>query len=59
MFAPPLYLVRKLPFSLLAAHSFRLALGEEEEKRCLVRQQDNLLFRQIRRITRCNGPLNP
>lgn len=59
MFAPPLYLVRKFPFSLLSANSFRLELKEEEDRRFRVRQQDNLLFRQIRRLTHTNSGFNP
>ncbi len=51
MFAPPLYTVRKLTLKLLTANAFRLNLDSTEEKKYFIKQQDNMLFRQIRLIT--------
>lgn len=59
MFAPPLYQVRKFSFSMLYAHDFCLQLNKEQDQSYRVRQQDNLFFRQIRRITRTQGKFNP
>ena len=51
MFAPPLYIVRKFPLSFIIDNDFNIQLDEEEEKRFQVKQQDNMLFRQIRLMT--------
>lgn len=51
MFAPPLYIVRKFPLSYLIAHEFNIQVAPEEERRFQVKQQDNMLFRQIRLMT--------
>lgn len=51
MFAPPLYVVRKFPLSYLIDKDFNVQVDPEEERRFYVKQQDNMLFRQIRMIT--------
>lgn len=51
MFAPPLYIVRKFPLSFIISNDFNIQLDEDEEKRFQVKQQDNMLFRQIRLMT--------
>lgn len=51
MFAPPLYVVRKLSLSYIIAHNYNIQISPEEEKQFYVKQQDNMLFRQIRMIT--------
>ena len=51
MFAPRLYTVRKFSFSELYANSFNWELTNEQEKKYYIKQQDNMLFRQIRLIT--------
>lgn len=59
MFAPKLYTVRKFSFSDLCANSFDWELGVEEEKEYYIKQQDNMLFRQIRLITHNDDVFNP
>lgn len=51
MFAPPLYVVRKLSLSYIISHNYNIQISPEEEKQFYVKQQDNMLFRQIRMIT--------
>lgn len=51
MFAPPIYIVRKLPFADIVSSNYNLQLGDDEQKKYLIKQSDNLLFRQIRLIT--------
>lgn len=51
MFAPPLYIVRKFPLSFIISHDFNMQLTPEEERRFQIKQQDNMLFRQIRLMT--------
>lgn len=51
MHAPKLYAVLKFPLRFLIERQFCVDLTGEEEKKFRVRQQDNLLFRQIRLIT--------
>lgn len=59
MFAPKLYTVRKFNFSDLYAKEFNLHLDEKEERRYHIKQQDNMLFRQIRIITQNRNTYNP
>ena len=59
MFSPQLYTVRKFKFHSIIKSNFNLNLTREEEKEFLIAQQDNLLFRQIRLITRNNNKYNP
>jgi len=49
--APPLYKVRKFAFRDIVNNDFNLNLTEEDNERFIVKQQDNMLFRQIRLIT--------
>ena len=51
MFAPPLYIVRKFPLSFIISHDFNMQLDKDEEAQFQVKQQDNMLFRQIRLMT--------
>ena len=50
MFAPKLYTVRKFTFNELFMHNFNWELTREEERRYYIKQQDNMLFRQVRLI---------
>lgn len=59
MFAPKLYIVRKFSFSDLCAHNFNWNLTKEEERKYHIKQQDNMLFRQIRLISREDANFNP
>ena len=52
MFAPHSYTVRKYPLKFVIDREFSLPLTEEEDQKYRVKQQDNLLFRQLRRITK-------
>jgi hypothetical protein len=58
IFAPKLYTVRKFSFSELYSHEFNLELSEKEERKYYIKQQDNMLFRQIRLITGDSGNFN-
>ena len=58
MFAPRLYIVRKFNFSDLCVHSFNWELTKEEERKYYIKQQDNMLFRQVRLITNTNSDFN-
>lgn len=51
MFAPKLYTTSKYPFRLLRDLDFALTLTDQEAGHFEIRQADNLLFHQIRRIT--------
>jgi hypothetical protein len=51
LFAPKLYTVRKFSFNDLCSHDFNWELTEEQERKYHIKQQDNMLFRQIRLIT--------
>lgn len=59
MFAPQLYVVRKLTFKDIVANNFDLNFSSEEERKYRINQQDNMLFRQIRIITKDNSKFNP
>lgn len=58
MFAPPLYIVRKLSLSYIISKEFNIQISPEEEKKYFVKQQDNMLFRQIRMISYENSKFN-
>jgi hypothetical protein len=49
--APPLYKVRKFTFRDIIDNDFNLNLSKEDNERYIIKQQDNMLFRQIRLIT--------
>lgn len=51
MFAPPLYVVRSFPLRELAQWNFSVDFPESGDRRYYVKQQDNQLFRQVRKIT--------
>lgn len=51
MYAPLLYKIRKLPCGVIVENDFDLNLNGKEMFDYLIAQQDNMLFRQIRRIT--------
>lgn len=51
MFAPKLYTTSKYPFRTLRDLNFDLTLTDQEAAHYEIRQADNLLFHQIRRIT--------
>ena len=51
MFAPPLYIVRKLNLTYIINHDYNIQISQEEEERFYVKQGDNMLFRQIRLLT--------
>ena len=53
MFAPPLYIVRKLNLTYIINHDYNIQINQEEEERFYVKQGDNMLFRQIRLLTYC------
>lgn len=59
MFSPPLYIVRKFSFRHLMNCDFHLELSQEEDQKFHIKQQDNLLFRQIRLITQNISKFNP
>lgn len=59
MFAPKLYTVRKFTFNELCMHNFNWELTREEERRYYIKQQDNMLFRQVRLITHNSENFNP
>ena len=46
MFAPPLYIVRKLNLTYIINHDYNIQISQEEEERFYVKQGDNMLFRQ-------------
>lgn len=50
MFAPKLYTTYKYPFKFLEENSFSLQLSAEEQSYYSIKQADNLLFHQVRRI---------
>lgn len=58
MFAPPLYIVRKLNLTYIINHDYNIQISPEEEKRFYVKQGDNMLFRQIRLLTYENNEYN-
>lgn len=58
IFAPPLYTVRKYPLKYLIDNNFNVQHTIDEDKPFNIKQQDNLLFRQIRLITGNNKPFN-
>ena len=47
MFAPPLYIVRKLNLTYIINHDYNIQISQEEEERFYVKQGDNMLFRTI------------
>lgn len=51
MFAPKLYIVRKLSIFDLIENSFNIETNKENEGKYRIKQQDNQLFRQIRIVT--------
>ena len=51
MFAPKLYKTYKFKFRFLQQYSFNVRLSEDELVQFEIKQADNLLFHQIRRIT--------
>lgn len=51
MFAPQIYIVRKIPFMDIVNGEYNLQLTDDEQKKYLIKQSDNLLFRQLRLIT--------
>lgn len=59
MFAPPLYSVRKFPYRDIIECNFNIQFNKKEEKRHIIQQQDNQLFRQIRLITNNYKKYNP
>ena len=58
MFAPPLYIVRKLNLTYIINHDYNIQISPEEEERFYVKQGDNMLFRQIRLLTYENNEYN-
>ena len=58
MFSPPLYTVRKYPLKFLIDKNFNIQHTTKEDKKYNIRQQDNLLFRQIRLITKDKKEFN-
>lgn len=59
MKSPPLYRVRSYPLKLLVANNYELDSDLAHDRRYEVLQQDNLLFRHIRRITGYTRKFNP
>lgn len=51
MFNPDSYTVRKFPLKYIIDSGFELNIDSNEENKYKIKQQDNLLFRQIRLIT--------
>lgn len=58
MFAPKLYVVRKFSFKDLVSHELNWEMTAEEERKYHIKQQDNMLFRQIRLITKKDTDFN-
>ena len=58
MFSPPLYVVRKFNLNYIISHDYNIQISSEEEKRYYIKQQDNMLFRQVRMITYDNSEFN-
>ena len=58
VFSPPLYIVRKFSLKFLIDNKFCLSVDEVEEKQYHIKQQDNMLFRQIRLITGNSNKFN-
>lgn len=58
MFSPPLYTVRKIPLKYLIDNNYDLQFEGQDENQFHIKQQDNLLFRQIRLITGDTGRFN-
>ena len=59
MFAPKLYTVRKFDFSTLYAAQFNINIPKEQEAHYEIKQQDNMLFRQLRMISGNYNTYNP
>lgn len=59
MFAPPLYKVRKFTYRNIIDYDFCINLTKKEERLYLIQQQDNQLFRQVRKITNNYSKYNP
>lgn len=51
MFSPKLYTVKKFPLSYIVSNHYNLCITNEETDKFCVKQQDNMLFRQIRLVT--------
>jgi len=51
LFAPKLYVTYKYPFRYLRERGFAASLSPDEQRQYEIKQADNLLFHQIRRIT--------
>lgn len=58
MYSPPLYIVRKFPLKYLIDKKFNIQISADEEKQFEINQQDNMLFRQIRLITKDTSKFN-
>lgn len=59
MFAPKLYKVIKLPLKFIIENNFDVKLTKSGIDKYMINQQDNMLFRQIRLITRRTEVYNP
>jgi len=59
LFAPPLYKVRKFTYRNIIDYDFCINLTKKEERLYLIQQQDNQLFRQVRKITNNYSKYNP
>lgn len=58
IFAPPLYTVRKYPLKYIIDNNFNIQHDLNTDKTFNIKQQDNLLFRQIRLITKSKDKYN-
>lgn len=59
MFAPKLYTVLKFELKDIVEADYNLELSGQELKKFQIKQQDNMLFRQLRKITGQTGAYNP
>ena len=58
MFAPDLYIVRKLTLNDIIDNNFDIQTDRKTDGKYHIKQQDNQLFRQIRIVTNDNRSFN-
>jgi hypothetical protein len=56
--SPDLYIIKKVKLKVLIDSEFNLTLNDKTEKLFLIKQADNMIFRQIRRLTKTNDKYN-
>lgn len=59
MFSPPLYTIRKFNIRTIIDNNYNLILSPKEEKKYYINQSDNMMFRQVRLVTKNDNKYNP